>query len=413
MNHLQRIQIKLSELRSAINEELGKEEPDREVLENLRKEVAGYGVEERAALVAVEQDDLPEDTEQTPEDAQLTELRSRLDFGKYIAAAVSGSGVMMGAEKEYNDHLNLQPDQFDLSLLVDDEPVETRAKLDGDSATRQGSWLDRLFAGSAASRVGISMRSVQPGVQSYPVMTSGGGGVQRGRQQKVAESAYQFNITEIKPSRISARASYTVEDAARLPGLSDAIRRDLNAGLRESMDRAMFLGDASGNEADAKIIGLNTHADVAEIAIQQQNKAKGPETLSAFVGLVDGIYAMIESDLQIVASVGANQLWRSTIVNAAASNETIAGFLMANGINWTTRGELSSATTAGAFGAFIGLRRGIAGAGIHATWVAASLVRDIYSKADSGETVLTLNALHGFKLPRPQNFRRLKFTANA
>ena len=37
----------------------------------------------------------------------------------------------------------------------------------------QQTWIDRLFLDSAATRVGVTMRSVRPGVASVPVTTAG------------------------------------------------------------------------------------------------------------------------------------------------------------------------------------------------------------------------------------------------
>ena len=54
---------------------------------------------------------------------------------------------------------------------------------------------------------------------------------------------------------------------------------------------------------------------------------------------------------------------RSTIANSTASNDTIAKFLMDNGLNWRVRGGIESATTSGKQFCGIGLGRGIQGAG--------------------------------------------------
>ena len=47
----------------------------------------------------------------------------------------------------------------------------------------------------------------------------------------------------MKPKRGSVRAIFSVEDMARLPGLEDALRRDLRAALMDSIDKAIFRGD--------------------------------------------------------------------------------------------------------------------------------------------------------------------------
>ena len=124
---------------------------------------------------------------------------------------------------------------------------------------------------------------------------------------------------------------------------------------------------------------------------------------------MDGKHAASESDLNIVLSVGANQLLLSTKEASDVSNETIARFLSGNGITWSTRGDIEAATGNGKFGAFVGLARGIAGTAVAPVWSAATLIRDPYSGAKSGEVQLTLSYLWAFGIPRTDNYRRVKF----
>ena len=92
--------------------------------------------------------------------------------------------------------------------------------------------LDRVFNDSAAMRVGISFRDAGPGVAAYPVTTAGGAGVQRGRTQAVTESTYTIAVTEIKPSRHAVYGVYSIEDNARLPGMSRRNRTRHEGGNR-------------------------------------------------------------------------------------------------------------------------------------------------------------------------------------
>ena len=145
------------------------------------------------------------------------------------------------------------------------------------------------------------------------------------------------------------------------------------------------------------------------MTLTQVNKIKPAETLSAFVNLIDGQYAASMSDLNTVATVGSARLWESTIANAAAENQTLAGFLRAAGLSWTTRGGVATATTNNMFGAFVGLARGIEGTAVAAIWNQGQLIRDPYSTAVKGEVQLTLNYFWNFAIVRAANFRRIKF----
>lgn len=407
MTALQRLQLEQSKTRERLNALLGQDEltdDERGELGTLTTRAQQIEVEMRAAIVAEPEPETRETPEGDAETRELRELEQRATVAGFVAAAMSGTPVR-GAELEYSQALEMGG-RFPLSMLAPE--VEQRATTDADSAVSQAPWLDRLFANTAAMSVGVSMRSVGNGVASYPVTTAGAAGAQRARSEAAADAAWTVGVTEIKPKRNAVRAVFSIEDAARLPGLEDALRRDLGMALTEAIDRAIFVGDAGSQGNAADIVGLNT-AGIGEVTLKQSAKVKGPDTLAAFAGLIDGIHAGGAGDLRVVAAVGANTLWLSTLANAR--DMTIGQFLRANGVNFTVRGDIEAATTAGKFGAFVGLGRGIDGAAVAAVWESADLIRDPYSNASEGEVALTLSTLWGFEIPRPANFRRLKFVA--
>ena len=150
-------------------------------------------------------------------------------------------------------------------------------------------------------------------------------------------------------------------------------------------------------------------AGITEATITQANKVKGDELVKAFLAYVDGQYAASLSDVRIVSSVGSNQLWGGTVHAATVENQTVSQFMRANAIDWTVRGGIDTNTANGDFGAYIGLGRGIDGAGIAAVWEQGQLIRDPYSSAAKGEVLLTLNYLWQLAFPRTANFKRFKY----
>ena len=342
----------------------------------------------------------------TPEGAEVAELRQKATFGQYLVASGARRGVT-GPEAELNAALGIGELDFPMDMLA---PAEVRAAIDGDGAANQGSWLDMIFAESAAMKVGVSFRSVGTGIATYPVTTGGPVGIQRQRAESVAAVTLGVTVHELKPTRMATHLVYSVEDAARLPGLADAIRREMSDALVDSLDKAVFLGaSAGGTEADVK--GLSSATGVFEETLTQANKVKAVNTLEAFVDQVDGKYASGPGDLRIVAAQGAHKLWSTTIVAAAVSNQTIAQFLRDNGINWSVRGDIESNTANGDYAAFFGKARGIDGAAVLAMWENGSLVTDPYSSAEKGEIKLVMNTLWNFAVVRPANFKRLKFVS--
>ena len=338
---------------------------------------------------------------------ERAELRAKVTLASYVSAAIEQRAAD-GAAAEYNAALGIAGNRFPLELLA---PVETRATTDADTMTAPRRWLDRLFADTAAERVGVTMESVPVGAASYPVTTAGASAAQRARSSdSAADAAWTIGVSELKPKRNAVRLLFSIEDAARIPGLESALTRDLSMALTEGVDRAIFLGDATATGTDSDITGLNT-ASITETLVTQTNKVLGPGTLAAFTGLVDGIHAMSLSDLKVVAAVGSWRLWEDTIINSVADNQTLGAFLRMAGLTWAARGEIETATDDGDIAAFVGRGMGIDGAGVAAVWEAGELIRDPYSGAAKGEVALTLCYLWDFALPRTSNFARIVFDA--
>lgn len=345
---------------------------------------------------------------QDGEAAALAALESRASCAAYVGAALERRNVD-GAELEFNQALRIGPERFPLRLLA---PPEERASTDADAQVAPRSWVDRLFAETAAAALGITFDTVESGAAAYPVTTAGAAGAQRGREEAAADAGWTVGVTELKPTRNPVKFTFAVEDAERLPGLEPALIRDGRMALMEAVDLAIFSGDDGANENGADITGLRTAAGVAEKQVTQANKVKGAETLAAFAELVDGKHAGGVEDLAVVAAVAANSLWLTRVINAAASNETLAQFLKASGLMWRVRAGIEdAATNNGKFAAYIGRRRGIQGAAVAAVWESGSLIRDPYSGADKGQVILVLNHLWAFGIPRPSNFARVKFAA--
>ena len=289
--------------------------------------------------------------------------------------------------------------------------AEDRQITDADTTMQPRTWLDRLFAETAAMDLGISMESVPAGSASYPLTTAGPSAAQRQRStDAAADAAWTVGVTSLTPKRNAVRLLFSIEDAARIPGLESALTRDLRMALTEGIDRSIFIGDTTATGTDADITGLTTAADVDEETLTQTNKLLWPATVSAFMDMLDGIHASTPADLNIIASVGAARLWHSTSANTNR-NESVAQIMNGNGLMFRSRANIDENTAAGDFGAFIGRKRGIDGAGVAGVWDSGELIRDPYSGAAKGEVALTLCYLWDFGLPRPANFMRLKFVA--
>jgi len=338
---------------------------------------------------------------------ELDGIGGNLQFRRYVAAAVEMRAAD-GAEGEYNAGHGLSGRQFPLAMLA---PTQMRTTTSANGQQTQQTWLDRLFAESTAMYLGLNMESVPAGTAAYPVTTAGAGPTQRDKEEAATASAWTVGVDVMTPKRMAALVQYTIEDSARLPGLADALRRDLGMALTEKMDAAMQVGDTGATTAANDIAGLTTAANVTEVEVKQADVAKPSEYVGYFAGLVDGIHAGEYEQLRTVISPAVFKLLNETPYNADAENQSVFEYLAAQGIMMRVRDGIGADTAANAFGALTSRQRGIDGAGVAAVWDAGQLIVDEITGADSGEVKLTLNALWDFALPRPSNFARLKYVA--
>ena len=403
----QKLTIELSEKRERLNVLLDKSELSSEEKEEREAITARLNELEPELRAAITAEGVEVTTNNTGEDAELRELKNRVSMGRYIGAAKQMRAVD-GAELELNQHLNIDANHFPLELLSPAAEPEQRTTTAAESQQNQRTWLDRLFADSAASRLGITTVAVEAGVSSHPLTTAGASMSMEEKTDNVPDAAWTVGTTEAKPKRGAVRAVFSIEDTARMPGLEEALNRDIRMALMEGIDTAIFNGADGGSNNTADITGLNTAA-ITETTLTQANKIKGDKTLEAFANMIDGIHANGFSDLNVVAAVGAWRLWAQTVINSAADNQTLAQFLTASGLSYTSRGRIEAATTNGKFGAFVGRNRMINGAACACVWSNGELIRDPYSGAKSGEVALTLNYLWDFVIPRTASFQRIKF----
>ena len=399
----QKIQMKMSELRSQLHDAGDDSAKGDPIVEALKLAEPEY----RAALTEEGQSEVfPLDAEER----EFRSLRGAVRIGSYVNAAIEGRGISSGPELEFSQALGIPGDGFPMRLLLPQH--EERTAVAGDGEANQLNWIGRVFSSSAAARVGVEFRSVRPGLTSVPAIATGPIGGQRARAEATTDTPITLNVVELRPKANSVYTSVQREDTMRLPGFEAAIIADLRAALIDSTDKAVFIGDSGASGADADIVGLSTHSGVADIALSQANKVLASGVLAAFGGLIDGKGAASMADLNSVLSVGAAQLWTSTIPNAATgANDSISAILRDNGLSWQVRDGISSATAANAFGAFIGLARGLPGSAIAAVWEQGFLTRDASSKSQSRTVSLEMSWLWDFGVARPASFKRIKLGA--
>ena len=344
-----------------------------------------------------------------PETREAADLFGGVTSTDYLGAALAGRAPD-GRAGEVASEMGLRPGHVPTELMLTGK-LETRTTTDAESAQNQQAWVDRLFSGTSASALGISMMSADPGVQSVPLTATGGSPSAMSREQQATTSAWTITTTELKPRRTTLHLELASEDTYRLPALQQALERDLSMAMTERLDRAVFLGLSGATTGTDDVTGLTTLSGIDEVTLTQAQKVRGTDWVSKLMTLVDGKFARSASDVRLVFSQGTNSLLASSLHNASADSETVGGFLMRQGFSWTMRGDLASGTAANAWAGFVGLSRGIEGAGCLCMWASSELVVDSISQASSGKKLLTLSSYWDIQYPRKANFRRIKFVA--
>ena len=181
----QKLEIKSVELRSRLSELAGLDTLKDEEREELRAKTLELRDVESQRVAALELEGIEAETRSTEiEDAETRELRqleSKASVADYVTAALEMRGVKDGAALELNQHLGIGADKFPLQLLAPSaEELEIRTTTDVDTKVMPRRWVDRLFYGTAAQRLGITFESVS-NVASYPMTTGGATAAQRGR----------------------------------------------------------------------------------------------------------------------------------------------------------------------------------------------------------------------------------------
>ena len=176
--------------------------------------------------------------------------------------------------------------------------------------------------------------------------------------------------------------------------------------------KAIFRGDSAPQAVqDSDIVGLQTAGYLRIHAYAKPTKSRVTRFLKLFAGFIDGRHAGSPADVRIVASVGSNVLWLTTVQASTVENQTVAQFLQASGISWNVRGDIDTNTGNGDYGAYVGLSKGIGGAAVAAVWEQANMIRDPYSGAAKGEVGIVLNTLWDFAVPRSSSYKRIKYVS--
>ncbi len=421
----QKLKLEMSKSRERLATLSGKDdltEAESVEMKELTDSYSGLEERYRAAVVSENVED-PRDTDETEMDAEekeLYRLEGEVSLSNYVRSAM-GEITLDGPEAEFKAAMKSADGQIPLAaitpsdeLVTEDQYADAVTATTGTTLTRPKGWLDRLFAGEAASHLGIRPVAVQPGEEVYP-LTSGGpvGGATAKGTKKDAEAVTIDVSNKLSPVRCTASVHFHKQDVLRVPGFEQAIRRDLQMALMNTMHSEIVNGSASLIEG---LTGSQTPLKIDGTADGNLSSATtGNDVIEGIEGLCDGIYARQTSDLKVLfAPEMRSYLGSLTDTSTNAPRAYVLDILRAvKDVSVMATDHISElGTTGNAAGdsyAIFSKARGLAGSYAFPVWTNADLITDVWTGAQSGLVKLTLVGYYNFKVIRDANFalRRL------
>ncbi|MDE2901754.1 MAG: phage major capsid protein [Chloroflexota bacterium] len=324
MTRLQKLQLRQSELRTALNDELDKDKAERTdgKLEELSAQMKGLEVEVRAALLAEADNGLPADEEKPRDedaDPEEREYRELLDGARAADYFEEQFGTAVdGASKELREHAfgsNLHG-FLPIDVLLAGER-ETRVDAVSDIASaiqeNQQSIAGRVFQRADAMYLGAMMPTVPVGTVTYPRLKPSTTKAPAAYAPKVGveRDAGQMELESksINPQRLTASYVFGVETLSKIRGWEEALRMDLRETMDDKLDELVLNGQAAESDDDG--------TDNAAFAGLLNSLTKGSDIgtgaldwtdyFEIYDSLVDGLLAY--SDMEIAALVGVD-LWK-------------------------------------------------------------------------------------------------------
>ena len=404
MTTTQKIALRLSEVRTRLNEVSGLEGDDftpeiRAESEKLQGEYKDLETRHRAAIIA--DGDVETRKADTGEGREMRELISRAEISGIFGAALSGAQAT-GAEAELQKELKLDSNAVPLALLRrhDGGGVEHRTAgvtpvpNAGSIGASQSEIIPAVFPEAAAAFLGIPQPSVPVGERVYTVLSTSAAPGTPAKGAEQAHSAAAFTAAVLSPSRIQASLFFSREDKARLAGLNEALRSNLGDALGDELDQQVLTGATTG---------LLTGTVLAN------NAASGADTFATYrsrfaYGLVDGRYAMTAGDLRLL--VGSATYAHMASVYRGNSSDLDALRSLADATGGVRVSANMAAVASDKQNAIV--RRSGRQDAVVAIWEGVSLITDEVTQAKAGEIIVTAVMLYAFKVLRADGFRKVE-----
>ena len=282
MTPIQKIQLRMSELRQKINDmpEIRVDAADKLAeRQKLVDELKAQEVEYRAAIEA---DDA---ANTSPETREWADVSSKFDLGEMFTNVLEHR-ASAGAIAEVQSERGLGGNDIPTEMLMEKRAVTPAPT---DTGQTQNQIEGYVFPNTVAAFLGIPSPVVPVGDTTFPVLTSDPAAGTPAENASQSETTGAFTADVLTPKRIQASFFWSREDAARMAGMGDALREALQGGVADKLDKEILQGTN----------GLLTGTILA-------NHARGSASdyahyvSSLLYGRVDGRYAADLSDIRVV-----------------------------------------------------------------------------------------------------------------
>lgn len=399
MTNTQRIQLRMSEVRGRLNELSSVEgemtDENRTEIDTLMAEMADLEPKLRASIVA---DQEAIETRNDPEsgDSHLDDLRNRASVSEYVRQAITGQ-PLDGACRELNQELKIVPIRGQgggvllpveqLAFRADVANTSTSAE-DADETNRRPIF-SRLFARGVMELMGVRLDAVPVGLIEYPLLVSATTPAMKAEGSEAADTvAATWNSEVLKPKRLVAQYEFTAEAIATVPGLDTALSADLQMAITDQMNQ-LVLGDGNGTAPNIRGLGDAIDFKVASIpdpgAIVTQTDA-----LDWPMEVIDGLHASTESDVGVVIGPATYKKIAPTLFSGTTEN--LFDVWRRRGISFVSSAHIKTKTHIDRVYIHGGTDMA-RGDSVGAVWPAMELIRDVYSKAGEGKTMVTSTLL--------------------
>ena len=407
----QKIQVQLSEIREKINSLA--DDADAETLNGLTGEYQRLEAQLRAALLVESADEERDRQERSQDDGSGAEIRTlrRLVGLVDFVRETEGTPLPTPAQELRaalvgTDDAGYVP--LEMLGLMGNLDIEDRADAVTNATAIQENQRPiqpRVFNIPAAEYLGVEFPTVPVGTASFPRLSAGTTADARSPGAELDGAAATITNEQITPVRLTASYTYGAESLANVDGFEAALRGDLQSVLMEKRDSLCINGQAaSGNDSPAVegiISGLSDPTNPTAVFAWD-------DVLSAFDDPVDGKHAMTSEAVRMLVNADTYKAARKlTLGTATVNDDKLLRELLPSARFRVSAAMPSTANTVATYLTYAAsspVRTMIC-----PQWAGVQLINDMYTKAKSGQRILTALLICGFQLGDTAAYRRGEF----